>query len=401
MTQRTKCREMESRVNQLERMLCEKDHQLKEKNQSETESEAPEPSELQQLQDELKKTKERLFDFINQNHQLKNELKMACKCLQQEIGGDVNINQILAGNSNWRGRAQQITMLQSKVNELKEKIDSDFECFETSRMPLKNLDSIRRMEIESVTKELEDCKTELEDVKQKLIALKTRNKNLSDDLNNYKLKTLELLEKSSNDDDYVKSLNEKIKRTEFECEHKINRMEEEIEKAMKIKEKSELDIQKLHYQIENLSSTIEEKENQISNLKSDKENLECGLKNVSGGFLFSCRDMSKDGYENMMQALEDEKNHLLTMMRDLNERCNKASIKENEQHEMIMKQRSKISRLEGKIKEFEAEREAMKNKHRRSIRISEYSRSMNSSNNSQMSVKAQDHSVAVDSLKIK
>jgi chromosome segregation ATPase len=398
-SQNTRCRELESKIHQLEKMLFEQECQIKENKQLQRECE---PSELQQLNDELERTKRKLFESSNQNHQLKNELKMAHKCLQQEIGIEANISQILQGNTNWRGRAQQIAMLQSKINELKEKFDSDFESFETNRIPLKRLESVRRMEIESLNKELEDCKNELDDVKQKLVALKTRNKNLGDDLNNYKLKTLELMEKSKNDDDYIQSLNEKISMTKFECEHKINEIEKEILEAEKRKDQSDLEVQKLHCHIENLNAAVAQKENQIACLKSEKEQLESNLRNVSGDFLFSCRDMSKESYVDIMNTLEQEKKQLLVMMTDLNERCNKASVKENEQHEMITKQKTKIARLEAKIKEFESEKEAMKNKHRRAIRISEYSRSMSGSSISRPVTKAKhERSVAVDSLKIK
>lgn len=400
-SQRTRCRELESKNAQLERMLFEKEAQMLEKRQSERTTESSEPSHLQQLNDELDRIKKKLFEASNQNHQLKNELKMAYKCLQQEIGTEANIPHILSGNSNWRGRAQQIVILQSKINELKEKFDSDFESFEANRIPLKRLESIRRIEIESMTKEIEDYKNELEDVKQKLVALKTRNKNLGDDLNNYKLKTLELMEKSKNDDSYIQCLNEKISMTKFECDHKINQVEKEIEEVEKKKEQADLEVQKLHCHIENLNSTIMQKENQISILKSEKEELENSLKNISGDFLFDCRDMSKDNYVDMMKTLEDEKKHLLEMMRDLNERCNRASLKENEQHEIITKQKGKIARLEAKIKEYENEKEAFKNKHRRAIRISEYSRSMSGSSISRPMSKAHERSVAVDSLKIK
>ncbi len=400
-SQRAKCREFESKILLLERVNFEKEIELKERKQNES-AMNPQPSELQQMGEELERTKRRLFESSNQNLQLKNELKMAHKCLQQEIGSDVNISQLLNGSSNWRGRAQQISMLQSKINELKDKFDSDFDSCESNRIPLKRLESTRRLEIESLNKELDEYKAELEDVKQKVTALKTRNKNLGDDLNNYKLKTLELMEKSKNDDNYIQCLKEKISMIEFENDHKLNEREKEIQQVEKLKEQSDLEIQKLHCHIENLNSTIIKKEDEIMSLKVEKDELENNLKNVTGDFLFSCRDMSKESYVELMNTLESEKEQLLGMMRNLNERCNKSSLKENEQHEMIVKLRAKITRLESKIKELDEEKEALKHKHRRSIRISDYSRSMSNSNISRPTTKAkEERSVAVDSLKIK
>lgn len=398
---RTKCRDSDTKLLQLERLLFEKEVELKEKISQEMTKEPVEPSEIQQLHDELDRTKKRLFESCNQNLQLKNEIKMAHKCLQQELGSEANLSHILNGNSNWRGRAQQISILQSKIGELKEKFDSDCDSIGMTRS-INKLDSVRRLEIDSLSKELDDCKNELDEVKQKLTALKTRNKNLGDDLNNYKLKTLELMEKSKNDDSYIQGLNEKISMIKFECEHKINEMESKIKQVEFSKEESDVKVQRLQCQIENMNDASAQKENEISSLKDEKEELEKNLKNITGDFLFSCRDMSKENYVDLMKALEDEKNHLLGMMRDLNERCNRASIKENEQQEIITKQRTKIARLEGKIKDYDNEMEAKKAKNRRSIRISEYSnRSMSGASISRPVSKQPDRFAAVDSLKIK
>jgi hypothetical protein len=38
------------------------------------------------------------------------------QALEKEVGENVDIKPILAGHSNWKGRQQQIRMLQSKVN---------------------------------------------------------------------------------------------------------------------------------------------------------------------------------------------------------------------------------------------------------------------------------------------
>lgn len=393
---RNKLRESELKLAQLEREVFEKELALKEQKQREKMQEPPEPSEIHRLHEELDRTQKRFFDIKNQNCQLKNELKMAHKCLQQEVGSDVNFSQILNGTSNWRGRAQQISILQSKIAELKEKFESDYESFDSSP---KNLDSIRRLEIDSLNKELDDCKNELEDLKQKVVALKTRNKNLGDDLNNYKLKTLELMEKSKNDDSYIESLNQKISMTKFECEHQINEMEKKIQQVEEIKSQSSLDVQKLNCEIDNLKEVMTEKDKEINKLKSERDELENNLKSVTGDFLFSCRDMSKENYVGLMETLENEKSQLINMMRDLNERCNRASLKENEQQEVIIKQRNKIARLEGKIREFENEAEARKAKHRRSIRINEYSRS--TTNIARPMTQSKERLAAVDSLKLK
>lgn len=384
MSVKVKLRELDSKNHQLEDALDEKEKLLEEKIKNE---EPASPSEIQILQDSVDKTKKKLFEVSNLNVQLKNELKMAQKCLQQELGVEsVSVSQLLNSQANWRGRAEQILMLQSKIAELKEKIDNtDCDAFydistSSSRLSIKRLDSVRKMEIDSLTKELEKCKQELDELKKKVGGLKARNKNISDESNSYKLKTLELMEKTKNDDDYIKCLNEKIAMTKFECDHKINEMKGEVTEINQLRDASQLEIQKIQTQLEHMSEVMTDKNNEIANLNLANKELENNVREFSGDFLFSCRDMSKKDFVDLIKALECEKHNLSNMIKDLNERLNKQFQLQNEQHEITAKQRVKIARLEGRVKEFEKEKEEMKNKHRRNIRINEYSRSMSGQN---------------------
>lgn len=374
---KSKFKGLEENLRELENSLARKDEQLM---LSETMSMSEPPSELQILSEKLEKTNRKVFEILNQNTQLKNELKMAQKCLQQEIGGSVNIAQLMVGNSNWRGRAEQIAMLQSKVAEFKDKLEtsSSFDsCDESSRLPLKRLESMRRLEIDSLQKELEECKTQLDDLKQKVVALRTRNKSLAEEATDYKLKTLSLLEKASHDDEFIKKLNENISMVKNECTHKTDEMKKEFER---MEQESAYEIQNLQCELQSQEKLIKDKDNEIANLKISIEQLEANIRDISGDFLFSCRQMSKDDYTMLLKNLEEEKNNLLNMMQQQVERLDKESVKVSEQHDTITKQRIKISRLEAKLKEVEAEKEAHKAKHRRAVRIREYSR--NQSNNS-------------------
>lgn len=299
----------------------------------------------------------------------------------QEIGESFSVQQIISGNSNWRGRAQQISMLNSKISELREKLESSsFDSYdEVSRIPLKRLESMRRLEVESLTKELEECKIHLDDVKQKVIALKIRNKNLSDDVNNYKLKTLDLLEKSERDEEFIKCLNEQIAMLKYECNHKTGEMKKEVDRAENFKKDAEVENEKLQCQLKNQEEILNAKESEILNFKQAIEELEQSVREMSGDFLFSCRQMNKEEYVKLLQNLEDEKKNLLSYMQDLNARLDKESVKVSEQQDTILKQRSKISQLESKMREIESEREASKVKNRRTLRINEYSRSVSNS----------------------
>lgn len=87
--------------------------------QSKPESDLEE--QVKSLQEKLSSTSQKLFEAKNSNMQLKSDLKLANKLLQQEIGETFENMQNNA-NSNWRGRAQIICDLQQKVRELKDKL---------------------------------------------------------------------------------------------------------------------------------------------------------------------------------------------------------------------------------------------------------------------------------------
>lgn len=75
------------------------------------------------MQEKLSNTSSKLFEVKNINIQLKNDIKMANKLLQQEIGESFDtLQHINNTNSNWRGRAQIIFDLQQKNNELRENL---------------------------------------------------------------------------------------------------------------------------------------------------------------------------------------------------------------------------------------------------------------------------------------
>ncbi|CAO1305294.1 unnamed protein product [Diamesa tonsa] len=377
---RSKLRSLESSFKDLETQLDQKTSELNKQCQLHMDLPPPPQNEIQNLTDKLNQSKQKLFEVLNNNTQLKNELKIAHKCIQMEVGEPANVAQLMSSSSNWRGRAQQIAILHSKVSDLREKLEtSNFDSFEMPRLPVKRLESMRKLEVDSLNKELDEVKSNSEDYKQKLIALKTRNKNLGDEANNYKLKTLNLLEKSSRDENHIQLLNEQISIIKYECNHKLELMQKQMEQNECLKQETQVEVQRLNYQLQNQEDTILEKDHVISCLKETIESLELNLKDVSGDFLFSCRQMNKDQYLCLLETLEQEKRDILRYVKELNDRLNSESLKVSNQHDTIAKQKLKLVRSEAKLKEFEDEKEFTKVRNRRVLRINEYSRTVSGS----------------------
>lgn len=166
------------------------------------------PSELEALRGQLCSTKTKMFGIMNENTNLKNELKLAHKCLAQELGvPSVNLQSLTANSSTWRGRAQQIMTLQAKLSELSKKVEGN----ESDEVKQQNhLEFIRRCEVEGLQKECATLKETIGKLEFKLSATKARNKNLNDEATCFKLKTGEMVERCKELDDYIQALNVSI-----------------------------------------------------------------------------------------------------------------------------------------------------------------------------------------------
>lgn len=80
--------------------------------------------ELKELNNKLTAINKKLYDSKNKNLELKNDILVATKILQQELGEKfTSIKELQNDVAGWKGRAQQIILLQAKVSELEEKLN--------------------------------------------------------------------------------------------------------------------------------------------------------------------------------------------------------------------------------------------------------------------------------------
>lgn len=81
------------------------------------------PDELKELNVKLSVVNKKLYDSKNRNLELKNDILLATKILQQELGDKfTSIKELQNDIAGWKGRAQQIVLLQAKVSDLEEKL---------------------------------------------------------------------------------------------------------------------------------------------------------------------------------------------------------------------------------------------------------------------------------------
>jgi len=142
---------------------------------------------------ELAQTNAKLNEMRVAFEKLKVEATRMHKALVRECGEDVAIDRILAGDGNWRGRAQQISLLNDRVRDLKRElaaVGADASSGSPSRMhtaaPLTakeqqaslrhdgHVEDLGRLERERRT-EIENAKGELQRKQEELVAMKLRS----------------------------------------------------------------------------------------------------------------------------------------------------------------------------------------------------------------------------------
>lgn len=148
------------------------------------------------LTQQLEQCNMKLTECRNENQIIKQELKMAHKIIVSEVG-KVDTNLLLSGAVNWRGRAQQIIILQNKLKETKRQLAEvqksktcptilpihTVECSDiTQKATLAKMEQEKKSKLYDTHVEMESLRKELLQMQQQCKALKARNKILTSDL---------------------------------------------------------------------------------------------------------------------------------------------------------------------------------------------------------------------------
>ncbi|XP_005264955.1 coiled-coil domain-containing protein 13 isoform X1 [Homo sapiens] len=238
---KTRVKQLTNRIQELERELQTALTRLSAKGATDAGAKPPraqmgdrallETPEVKALQDRLVATNLKMSDLRNQIQSVKQELRMAQKVLAREVGEDINVQQLLSSPGTWRGRAQQILVLQSKVQELEKQLgqarsqSAGTASDELSVYPdprklsaqEKNLLRIRSLErekqegLEKLASERDVLQRELEELKKKFEGMRSRNKLLSSEMKTLKSQMGTLVEKGRHDDELIDALMDQLK----------------------------------------------------------------------------------------------------------------------------------------------------------------------------------------------
>ncbi|CAG5053150.1 unnamed protein product [Parnassius apollo] len=308
--------------------------------------------ELKELNNKLASVNKKLFDSKNRNLELKNEILIATKILQQELGDKfTSIKELQNDLAGWKGRAQQIVLLQGRINELEDKLNGKHkDLIEAKRKDqnqvIRDLEMKRKKEIDQALKDLLSLKEENQDLKKKLDGARCRIKNLECDSVITKQKMQTFIEKSNHDDMLINEQRSQIKNLELyyqdllkENTNKINKLSNEIGQFHTLSKNSDAKIDALQKQAMEKSTKIAELKTQL--LKYE----ECSLQNV----LFNPIKMAADNEIKTLSELLENLNERLEIERHKYDDLEATHLKLKEKKRKLQKQ---INCLENEIKKL-------------------------------------------------
>ncbi|EDW18689.1 coiled-coil domain-containing protein 13 [Drosophila mojavensis] len=387
----------------------------------------------EELQAKITSMQQKLFETRNKNTELQNQLKLAHKCLQHEIGEAVNVN-ILSNNlnqANWRGRAQQILALQQKLQELKARLDTyeNGACDRADFMPLplgtdlelgsthslkltprgvkalhspgrhsssvslgagdtggatfdrftpgvRKSEILHRAKVETMEKEIAALQAQLDEQRSRNLALKVRNKTLNEEMLKYKMRSNELEELSDCSGVNANTMNDKLNRQRNQYESRLEEMRNDVIRISEERDTAKRQKEELSGMNLELETQLKQKDCNIQTLQEMIKKLETDLRAVTGGFLFSCREFRKEEFVGILDALEVEKNQMMLLNKTLDERLAAERLKNDSSTDLIAKQKTRISRMDAKIRELEKELDIQSDRKKRTQRITEYANAL-------------------------
>ena len=288
----------------------------------------------------------------NQCQVLKQELKLAQRVITKEVGDGVNMSALLSGASGWRGRAQQIITLQSKLAELGHgeqlrqgrqngfihvrRVASSEYCDHSvtalmvdarQKATLRKIESDKQKNLDEVRSELESLKVNYSNVQQQCSALKARNKLLTSNVKSLKEEITSLTEKHTQKDKTKLMGTQRSKSSNsdaFDVLQDIKREKQLLSKDNQILctqlEKRVTKLQTLKASMSNPSSSPHKKDKEVKQRKA-----------VSAGQPLGslCMHSGSDG-SLMAQVSQIERERLLELTRCLQQRLDATIDKFND-----------------------------------------------------------------------
>ncbi|XP_064906328.1 coiled-coil domain-containing protein 13 [Columba livia] len=304
-SEKAKVKQLNNKVKELEKELqasVEKIHSLggcdagiKQSTLKMIEGNLAESPEVKALQEKLTTANFKVMEYRNQLQSAKQELKMTQKLLANEVGEDVNIQSLLTNSGSWRGRAQQILVLQSKVRELENQLgqnktrtsvsETDEELLaltdlrklsaqEKNLLKIRSLEKEKKETLEKLTGEHDALQKSHEELKKRLDASKARNKILCSEVKTLKGQIVTLLEKGKHDDELIDALLSQQKQMQEILKDLSQQDEKNKESQQVLGQHLNSEVQKQNCLIEQLRQMVAEREAKVKELEEEIRQLQ-------------------------------------------------------------------------------------------------------------------------------
>ncbi|XP_077966837.1 coiled-coil domain-containing protein 13-like isoform X1 [Styela clava] len=192
---------------------------------------------VEELNDKLQSCYIKMAEYRNQIQELKQELKIANKVLQQEIGEPPATMQLIlsSGGSGFRGRTQQIMTLQDKVKDLEQKLMTATGRVNLTRPDknqerIKNMEKQRKEQTEELRNEIMKANDINMDLQRKIDATRARNKVLVNEVKSLKAQISVLTDKGTHDNELIMTLMKQHENLQKIVEHNVS-AKDNIQKA--------------------------------------------------------------------------------------------------------------------------------------------------------------------------
>ena len=328
---------------------------------------------IAQLQEQLQQSKLKMAEQRNQCQLLKQELKLAQRVITKEVGDGANISALLSGGNGWRGRAQQIITLQSKLAELGEqlrqgsqngsthvrRVTSSEYCDHTVIAPmaharqkaaLRKIESDKQTNLDKARSELKSLKADYSKVQQQCSALKARNKTLTSNVKSLKEEITSLTEKHTHKDkaklmgaQRPKSLNS----DNFDVLQDIEREKQLLSKDNQI---LQTQLEKCLTELQTLKTSMNNPSPLPSVASRGRQRGQTERKAVSAGQPLGSLCMHSDSDASLMaQVSQIERERLLELTRCLQQRLDATTDKFNDLDIEMRTLRQRNARLEKSV----------------------------------------------------
>ncbi|XP_038611813.1 coiled-coil domain-containing protein 13 isoform X2 [Tachyglossus aculeatus] len=297
-SQKAKAKQLSGRVRELEREAVETrargcggpgahdpgSKQLGAGMQGGTEAESPE---VKALQEKLSAAQLKVVEYRNQIQVARQELRVAHKVLASEVGEDANIAQLLSSPGSWRGRAQQILVLQGKVRELEGQLgrsQSKWSGEEAASGPRglhrspareKTIQKIRCLErerketLEKLSSERDALQRDHDNLRRKWEGVRARNQVLTAEGKALRSQVLTLLDKGKHDDELIDALLEQMKQLQETLSRLSHQEEQNRESQQPLGQRLHSEAQRTNCLVAQLRALVAEREAKVQELEAE------------------------------------------------------------------------------------------------------------------------------------